>query len=153
MAIACLGLFALCFPSFIWRISFSTICFAFGPYLREVPEAERRALEVRGATAVVFDGRVVAEAVVRVERRVEAVLLRVRAAAVRRVPAVTPARRVREREVEAAATRDELARRRAVAEREDAERRRPLLAARFLACVADARAGRELDLRLLVAIV
>ena len=88
----------LSFPFFIWRISLATICCAFAPYLRVLPEAERR------------------------ERVVE----------VRRVPAVATARRVRERVVAALVPRAELVRRRAGE-------------------LVDVRAGRELELRLLVA--
>jgi hypothetical protein len=104
MAIACLGLWVLSFPFFIWRISLATIFCDFGPYLRVLPEAERPEAEV---------------------------LLRERVVEVRRLLAVAAARRVRERVVEALVPRAELGRRAGE--------------------LADVRARRELELRLLVA--
>jgi hypothetical protein len=141
IAIACLGLFVLSSPFFIRCISFFTICFAFGPYLREVPEPERWEREVRVRAVVAFDERAFVD---RVERGLEVDLRGERATEVlRRLPALAPARRVREREVEAVVARDDLVRGRGVAYAE----------LRLLARVDDPRAGRELDLRLLVAMV
>ncbi len=110
MAIACLGFLVLSFPFFIWRISLATICCDFAPYLRVLPELERR--ERAGPLAEV--------------------LLRECVFEVRRVLAVATARRVRERVVEALVPRAELVRRRGDE-------------------LADVRAERELELRLLVA--
>ena len=45
MAIACFGLSVLCFSSFMCRISLATACWAFGPYLRDLPDVERRERE------------------------------------------------------------------------------------------------------------
>jgi hypothetical protein len=88
-------------------------------------------------------------------RRLEALRLREPAVEVRRVRALVLARRVRERVLADLVPRAEWVRLRALAvrpEREDAVRRL-LLVLRPPLRVADGRAERELDLRLLVAMV
>ena len=90
-----------------------------------------------------------------VERRLEVVLLRERTVDTRRVPAVAAARRERECVVGRLVPRGEVRRRADTFPlvREGAERRRPLLVVLFPTRVADAPARRELDVRLLVAMV
>jgi hypothetical protein len=146
------------FPLFIWRISLPTISCAFGPYFRVRLEPRRRERVVRE--------RVEETVVERVERRLEVALLRENGVEARRALFLIPARRVRV----------------VVAERRMRERPlavlvedlvprvlwvRPIalaildvVRARFLPVVlrlrvrvADPRAAREVDLRLLVAMV
>jgi len=64
MAIACLGFLVLSFPFFIWRISLATVCCAFAPYLRVLPEAERRERAGREPVPEVLLRERVAEALV-----------------------------------------------------------------------------------------
>lgn len=146
MAIACFGLSTLCFSSFMCRISLPTICWAFGPYLRDLPEAERRERE-----AVVARVRPR-----RVERREDVVALlevvdaeRRLAVARRRVPAAARLERPRLRVGLETAVRDER-RLAAVREPEAVERRRPRLAVARLLPVADLRAERDRDVALRV---
>lgn len=137
MAIGRVFLLVAALLLFIGRISLAAFGCALAPYLRAVPEPERRE-RVRAPVPVAFAEFVIVEAPVdRAERRrLEAILLRERAVEVRRVPAAAAARRVRERVVEALVPRSEVV------------RRRVGLPVRL----ADPRAGRELDLRMLVAI-
>ena len=146
MAIACFGLSTLCFSSFMCRISLPTICWALGPYLRDLPDVERREREVfvarvRPRLLDLREDAVALLEVVDAGRRL--------AVARRRVPADARRERPRLRVVLEAAVRDE--RRLAVVrEPEAAERRRPRLELERLLPVADLRAERDRDVALRV---
>ena len=144
IAIACLGLSTLCFSSFMCRISLATARWAFGPYLRDLPELERREREavvarVRPRRLDLREDAVERLEAVDAERRL--------AVARRRVPADARRVRPRLRVVLEAAVRDE---RRLAVVREAAERRRPRLELERLLPVADLRAERDRDVALRV---
>ena len=161
IAIACLGLFVLCFPSCMCSISSLTISCAFGPYFRE--PVERRAREVVRVRLLLAAGAEVR--LERVERFATAVFRLLGVAVVRRERVREVRRRGREVELATFAARvvraDERRRRagrdRLVATtvrvREDgAVRRLRRVVERVVLRVPTARVVRERELDLLVAI-
>jgi len=128
------------------RISLATACWAFGPYLRDLPDVERREREavvarVRPRRLDLREDAVDRLEAVDVERRL--------AVARRRVPADARRVRPRLRVVLDAAERDER-RLPVLREPEAAERRRPRLELERLLPVADLRAERDRDVALRV---